>query len=292
MEGIQFLINGLIAGSIYALVAIGFALIYRVTKFFHFAHGAVLTIAAYSTYFFTAILKFPLLGAAIISVVIATFSGGMIDLLVYRPMRARKASSLVLLLASLGVFIVVQNFISLFFGDDPLSIRGGGIEIGVNIVGARIMIAQLRIVVASAILSAITAYALQATRFGKTLRAVANDRELALISGIDTERVIFYTFLLGSALAACAAILIALDSALTPLVSINILFMAIVAMIIGGAGSIIGSLAGGIFLGVVQNLTVWVIGSQWQITITFTILLLFLLFRPYGFLGRPKEARV
>jgi branched-chain amino acid transport system permease protein len=135
-------------------------------------------------------------------------------------------------------------------------------------------------------------YALKLTLYGKAIRAVANDPKLALVSGIDSEKMILYTFLLGSALAGIAALLIAWDSALTPLMGLNALFMGIVAMILGGVGSLPGSLLGGLLLGLLQSLTVWLIGSQWQLPITFTILLLFLLFRPVGLLGQPREARI
>lgn len=196
---------------------------------------------------------------------------------------------MILLLASLGIYIVLQNTISLIFGDDTKSIRSGEVREGLEILGARITPIQIAIICTSIVLVIATAIFLQRTKIGKATRAVANDPELANISGIDSDRVILYTFAIGSALAGIAGILVALDVDMTPTMGMNALMMGVVAMIIGGVGSIPGVALGALLLGFAQNFGVWYISSQWQDAIAFGILLIFLLFRPQGFLGKKVK---
>ena len=191
-----------------------------------------------------------------------------------------------LLLASLGIFTVIQNIISLIFGDDTKTLRSGVIQEGINVFEARITPIQILIILVSLVLFIITALILTKTRMGKAVRAVANDPELAQIAGIDTDRVILYTFAIGSGLAAVAAILISFDIDMVPTMGFNALMMGVVAVIIGGMGSIPGAALGGLLLGLAQHLGVWQISSKWQDAIAFVILLFFLAFRPQGFFGR------
>lgn len=288
----QLFVNGLMAGSIYALVALGFGLIYSTTRFFHFAHGAVYTAGAYLAYSgwllgLSLYISFPLavLGAAIL--------GALLEIGVYRPLRKKSASSLILLLASLGLFIVIQNLISLSFGDDTKTIRSGVVTEGLPLFGARITPIQIAIIVVSALLLALCSVLMKKTKMGKAMRAVANDPELARVVGIEADQVILFTFVLGSALAAVAAILISLDTDMTPMMGFYALLMGVVAVIAGGIGSIPGAALGGLLVGMAQHLGVWKIPTQWQDTIVFLILIFFLLFRPQGFLGRlVKKAAV
>lgn len=285
----QLVVNGLIAGSVYGLIALGFGLIYGTTRFFHFAHGAVFTSGAYLTYLFAAWLGFPLPFSVFLSLVLTSLLGISIEVGIYKPLRKRKATSLVLLIASLGIFIVIQNIISMVFGDGTKTLRTGMIKEGIDIFGARITTIQVTIVLISFTLFVITSMILTKTKTGKTIRAVANDPELATIHGIDTDRVILYTFGFGSALAAVAAILLSFDVDMVPSMGFFALMMGVVAVIIGGVGSIPGAALGGLLLGLAQNLSVWKIHSKWQDAIAFGILLLFLLFRPYGFFGKKVK---
>jgi branched-chain amino acid transport system permease protein len=289
---VQFLANGIIAGSIYAVVALGFSLIYGTTRFFHFAHGAIFTIGAYLAYTFKELLGLPLSTAAIIAIILSAVLGISLELGIYRPLRGRRASNLILLIASLGAFIALQNLISLIFGDNPRSIRGGIVQEGLPILGARITPSQLMIIGVGALMIFVTAAIVKWTKLGKALRAVASDPELALVAGINSNSVILYAFAIGSALAAAAAILVSLDSDMTPTMGMDVLLMGVVAVIVGGAGSILGSALGGLLLGLAQHLGAWPVGSQWQLAIAFAILVGFLLLRPQGIFGRLKEMRV
>src|SRR5258706_275767 len=283
----QLIVNGVVAGAIYSLVALGFALIYQTSRFFHFAHGGVYTSGAYLAYLFIVLLRFPFPVGIVCAVLFASLIGGLIEVGIYRPLRRRSASSSVLLLASLGILIVMQNFISMFFGDDSKSIRNAPITEGVSLLNARITSIQITIVAVSWGLCCLTWAALHFTRGGRIMRAVANDNELSRVVGINSDKTILASFILGSALAAIAAIFIALDTDMVPLMGFHALLMGVVAVIVGGVGSVPGALVGGLFIGLVQHLGVWKLPTQWQDAIIFVMLILLLLLRPQGFAGKP-----
>jgi len=283
---VQFFLNALIAASTYALIAVGFSLIYSTVRFFHFAHGIVFAAGAYLTYLFKIQFDFPFWLAIPISVFLCTILGCLIEFFFYRPLRRQESSSLVFLLASLGIYIVLQNLISLAFGDSSKTFRKGAEDFGIDIIGGSITPVQIYIIGFSLLLIISTALWLRHTNIGKAMRAVANDEVLAKVSGIDSERVILYTFAMGSALAGIAGILVAFDVDMSPTMGMKALMMGVVTVIVGGVGSIRGVAAGALLLGMAQHLGVWKIGTQWQDAIAFVVLLIFLLFRPQGFLGK------
>ena len=290
---IQLIINGIFAASIYALVGVSFFLIYQITRFINFAHAIVFTSGSYFTFLFYSEFGFPLYFAVILSIICTIILGCLIDITIYSQLRKKQATPFVLLLTSLGIYIVLQNFISIVFGDDTKSIRSGVVLEGIEIFGAFITHSQIIIIFTSIFLVILVAIWLQRTKIGKAMRAVANDPELANISGIDSNKVILWTFAVGSALAGVAGFLVALDVDMTPTMGMNALMMGVVAVLIGGIGSIPGVALGALLLGLAQNLGVWKISSQWQNSIAFIILFIFLLFRPQGFLGKKvKKAKI
>jgi branched-chain amino acid transport system permease protein len=282
----QLLLNSIIAGSTYTLIALSFSLIYSTTKFFHFAHGAVYTFCPYFAYLFTVILGMPLFISIPLAIMSSAIVGILIELSIYKPLRRKGTTPLILLLASLGIYIVLQNLISMSFGDDTKTLRSGIVKEGLEIFGARITPIQIAIIIVSMFLLIAVWALLKYTKIGTAMRAVASDPDLAVISGIDSDRVILFTFALGSALAGVAAILVSFDIDMIPTMGMNALMMGVVAVIIGGVGSIPGAALGGFLLAFAQNFGVWKISSQWQDAIAFIILLLFLLYRPYGFFGK------
>jgi branched-chain amino acid transport system permease protein len=289
----QLLINGIISGGIYSLIALGFSIIYQTTRFFHFAHGAVYTFGAYFAYFFFTqlgydrIIAFPL--ACIATIVI----GVVCEAVVYKPMRKHKATDLTLLIASLGLYTLLQNIISLIWGDDTKTMRTGEVMEGHKYLGARITGIQIAIIIVSIVLIVIFAQILIRTKFGKTLRALANDPELAQLSGVNSDRYIIYAFAIGSFLAAVASIMISFDTDMTPTMGFNALVMGVIAVIVGGINSLPGAALGGLFIGLSQNLGIYWLPSKWQDTIVFVILILFLLFKPYGILGKkPQKSHI
>ncbi|MCK5057942.1 MAG: branched-chain amino acid ABC transporter permease [Candidatus Aminicenantes bacterium] len=288
---IQVIFNVFISFSYYLLIAISFSLVYSITRFFHFAHAVVFTGGAYFTFLFKVWLGLPLGLAVVLAIVCSALLGCLMDVGVYRHLRKKQASSMILLLASLGMYIVLQNLISMVFGDDTKTIRSWAVKEGLNVFGARITPVQILIIVTSIVLVVLVALFLKKSKMGKAMRAVANDPELANISGINSNRVILWTFAIGSALAGIAGILVSLDVDMTPTMGMNALMMGVVAMIIGGVGSIPGVALGALLLGFAQHFGVWKISSQWQDAIAFIILFVFLMFKPEGFLGRKKKLK-
>ena len=282
----QIIINIIISFSIFTLAAISFSLIYQTTRFFHFAHAVVFTFGAYFTFLFSQLIGWSLVSAILTAIVAACLIGCMAEWFIYRPLRKRKSSSIVLLLASLGIYIVLQNLISLFFGDETKFIRTWEVREGIEIAGAYVTPVQIVIIATSIAIVILVSGYLMLAKTGKAMRAVASDSELSNLSGIKSDRIILISFAIGSALAGIAGILVALDVDMTPTMGMNMLLMGVVAMIIGGVGSIWGIVLGSLLLATAQNLAVWYISSQWMDATAFAILLLFLLFKPEGFMGK------
>lgn len=286
----QLLVNTLIAASLYAIVGLGFSLIYSSVRFFHFSHAAVFTIGAYSAFVLSAQLRVPLAVALPLSIAVCVLTGVALEVLLYRPLRRRGASSLVLLLASLGVYIVAQNALSLIFGDDSKAIRLGAVQEGHALLGARMTGVQIATFATALYLSAALSILLHRTRLGIQIRAVADDPVLASVSGIATDRTILASFATGSALAGVAGLLTALDVDMSPTMGMNVLMMGVVAAIIGGIGSVSGVAAGAFLLALARHFGVWHVGSQWQDAVAFLVLIVFLLLRPQGIVNRHSAS--
>ena len=250
----QIITNILISFCEFFLIAVSFSIIYQITKFFHFAHAVIFTFGAYFSFLFIQILGWSFYAAIPVAIIAACLVGCMAEWFIYKPLRKKNSSSIILLLASLGIYIVLQNLISLFFGDDTKSIRTWEVREGINILGAYITPVQIVIVICSALLVILVAGYLHLAKTGKAMRAVSSDSELAKLSGIKSERIILISFAIGSALAGIAGILVALDVDMTPTMGMNMLLMGVVAMIIGGVGSIKGIVLGSLLLATAQNL--------------------------------------
>jgi branched-chain amino acid transport system permease protein len=282
----QAIIYGLIAGSVYALIALGFALIFSAARFFNFAHGAVFTAGAYLNYALFVGLRLPFWLSATLSVCLAALLGLGFEFGVFQRIRQRGGNSLILLIASLGLLILSQNLIALAFGNDTRIVRSALVEEGVSFLGARVTGIQAAIALTSLLLVLATAALLRWTKMGTALRAVANDPELATTKGIESQKIIYFTYLLGSALGAVAGIMVSLDVNMNPTMGFEALLYGIVAVIVGGLGSIYGAYLGGLLLGLAQHLGVWYIRSEWKEAIAFAVMILFLLLRPRGIFGK------
>jgi branched-chain amino acid transport system permease protein len=287
----QVVINGLVVGSIYALVALGFSVIYGTVRFFHFAHGAVYAVGAYLAWWAVSQIGVPLLPGILLACLLAGTLGVLIDVLVYRPLRAFKSPNLVFLLASFGIFVFLQNALQLVFGADVKTMRTGSVQEGHHILGGVITDIQIGILIASLSLCFILILFMRMTRLGKAIRAVADDPVAASIVGIHSERIIRTSFFLGSVLAGAAGILVALETNIEPTMGMNAILKGIIAAVIGGIGSIPGALLGGMFIGLAENLGGWGISSGWKDAVAFAVLVVFLLFRPDGIFGRNTGSR-
>lgn len=283
---IQTLINGVASGAGYALFAASFALVYSTTRFFHFAHGAVYGAAAYAAFVVAAYTHLGFVAAFVAGALAAALLGGFMELRIYRPLRARGAGSVTLLLASLGLLIAVQNCLSIAFGDGARGMATSLVREGVDVLGGRVAPIQLATMLVGGLMYLATTAVVRWTRAGRVFRAVVSDEELARIVGIDTARTVLVAFLLGSALAGVAAVLSAYDTGIRPTMGFNALLAGIVAMVIGGLGDVTAAYLGGLTLGLVQQVSAWLLPSQWQDAIAFVILILFLVIRPQGLLGK------
>lgn len=285
----QLILNGIIAGSIYALIAISFTVIYRTVRFFHLAHGVVYTAGAYFTYTFFKQLHINFIISFLLAVGISAILGIAIDRFVYYPLRQQKASDLILLLASFGIFIFIQNLIQLIYGAQIITLRTGPVKEGYHFLGAIITDIQILILVVSIIIMILLWFFVLKTKSGKAMRAVSDDSIGAMVAGINPERTISLSFAIGSALAGVAGILISLETNIEPTMGFNAILKGMIASIVGGIGSIPGAVLGGFFLGLAENLGIWKISSGWKDTIAFVILILFLLLRPGGIMGIKAE---
>jgi branched-chain amino acid transport system permease protein len=295
---LQIILYGIIAGSIYALIALGFTIIYRTVRFFHFAHGVVYACGAYCAY--AVISRWSLavgqearnsafFGCWFLAVIVGIAGAGgagiLIDRIVYRSLRKRKAPNLVFLIASFGVFIFIQNLLQLIFGAQILTIRTGPVKEGHHIFGAVITNIQILILIVSLCLCVALWQFVKRAKLGKAMRAVADDPLAASVVGINPERIILAAFAIGSALAGVAGMLVSLETNIEPTMGMNAILKGIIASIIGGIGSIPGAVFGGLFLGLAENLGIWKISAGWKDCIAFAILIVFLLIRPGGIMN-------
>ncbi len=289
----QVTFNTLVAGAEYALFGLSFALVYRVSRFFHFAHGIVFATGPYAAFFFRTRLGVPFFPACFLGLAAGASLGCAMEVFAYSPLRHKRASPMVLLLASLGIYVFLQNLISLIFGDDTKILGLRSVQEGMGFLGARVTFIRLAIIVISVSVLLILTLALSKTKIGMIMRAVANDPELARIAGVESGRVIIWVFALGSSIAAIVGILVALDTGMTPTMGMAPFMMAVVAVIIGGARSNFGVVLGGLLIGFVQHITIWLLSSLWQSAIVFALLIAFLLLRPQGFLGEyPRSSSI
>jgi branched-subunit amino acid ABC-type transport system permease component len=282
----QFVLNGLVAGAQYSLLAFGFALLFGTSRFFNLSYGGVFAAGAYAMHFLLRTHGCPVVLAAPISLLICGGLAGLLDSAIYRPMRRHRATPLALLLASLACFAVMQNAISIAFGDATLIIGPRGAARSLTWLGARITVYQtLLCATAVAGLLAFAAIA-HFTRFGRYARALADDAELALVRGVPVDRVILTVSVFVGVCYGALGVLAGYDTGLVPLMGFAVMLKAVVASVIGGIDSPFGAAIGGLCLGVFENLLLTVSPSQWQDPAVFLMLALFLLLRPTGLFGR------
>ena len=283
----QLIANSIIAGAIYALIALGFNLIYGATKFFNLTHGVLAAIGGYAMLFFTKTAGLSIGISVILAIALTALIGWVLDRLIYKKLRERKASQMVFLVASLGAFTCLQAFLAILFTSQfqTLSVSSGDIQT-FEIFGGIITYVQA-IILASviAIMIALGIF-LKKSLFGKAVSAISDDEQVAKIVGINTERVIGWVFVIGSAIAGLAGILVGYDTGLEPTMGMSLLLKGVIASIIGGIGNVYGAVLGAFLLGFVENFGIWKISGEWKDAIAFTLLIIFLLARPQGILKR------
>lgn len=282
----QLIANSIIAGAIYTLVALGFNLIFGTVKFFDLGYGALTAVGGYSVFYLFKKLGFDLSLSIIIGILIAGLIGFAISKLVYKKLRARKASNLVILVASLGVFTALQAVIAILFTSQFQTLSNSIGSRTYEIFGAVITQIQVIILLSGLSIMAILGAILKWSFFGKAVKAVADDEEVSKIVGINTEKIIGVVFLIGGMIAGLAGILVGFDTGIQPTMGMSLLLKGVIASIIGGIGNIYGGVLGAFLLGFVENFGIWKISGEWKDAIAFGLLIVFLLWRPQGILKK------
>lgn len=286
---IQLLMNSVIAASIYALVALGFNLIYGTARFFNLAHGSMVLVGAYAVFFFSKQLGAPYPLGIFLGILIAGLIGVALDRGIYAHLRARKASNLVLLVASLGALTAIQAVLAMVFTSQFQTLTPIDWNYRIfSVAGGSITEVQLTALISAFVVYAALWVLLYRTAFGKAVRAISDDREVAQIIGIDTEKIIAWVFFLGSSIAGLAGVLSGLDTGIQPSMGMFLLLGGAIACIIGGIGNITGGLVGALILGLAENFGIWKLSGEWKGAISFALLILFLLWRPQGIMNVKK----
>ena len=287
---LQLLATGLVVGSLYALCALGWGLIYGTTLHFHVAHGAVFSLAAYFAYVGQKLLHLPIAVAVVGAILAAAAAGLLIDLLLYQQLERRGALRTSLFIASLGLLILIENVLAIVFTPDPMRLDIGALD--TSLVIGPVFLTYLHVLTVALAVAGYVAlmWFLKRSRWGQAIRAVSSSPEMARTVGIDLKRVHLLTYAIGSALAAPAGILVAMDVGAEPFRGTRFVLLASVAVIMGGIGSIPGAMLGGLFLGLLENVGIWQLPSEWQSAISFGVFLLFIVLRPRGFFGRRVQS--
>jgi branched-chain amino acid transport system permease protein len=303
---IQLTVDGLTLGSVYALIALGYTLVYGVLKLLNFAHGDVFMVGSFIGFgalqllggpadpavptwaLLTLITLAAMAGCAALGVVIERFA--------YRPLR--DAPRIAPLISALGVSFFLANSMQLLFGANPrnydlFSLSGGSLYLkGLDIGNVRVPLLRIITIVAALALMVALWFLVNRTQVGKAMRATSYDREAAAMMGIDIDRVIVITFVLGSALAGAAGVLFALRVPTQVTIGFVAGLKGFTAAVIGGIGSVPGAMAGGLILGFSEAYIQGYVSTKWSDLFVFCILIAFMIFRPQGLLGRPDIRKV
>lgn len=282
----QLIVNGVVAGSVYALFAVGLTLVYGVFRFINFAHGELIAWGAYLTLLFSGVLPF---GLAVVPALFLTILIGIgQDRYVYRSLRQR--GRITLLIASIGLSYLLRNTLRLIWGSDLASF-GFEARRGISFFGIIVTRTQLTMAAATLVFLAFLYGLLQFTMMGKRLRAVADNMELAEIMGIDMKKVGMTVWTLSALFAGVGGILIGIDTNLEPMMGLTNLLKAFAAVLLGGAGNVWGALLGGLFIGIAENLGVAFFSPGYKDAVSFALIILLLLFRPTGLFGLARGIR-
>jgi len=291
VAALQQLLNGLALGSVYALIALGYTMVYGIIKLINFAHGEMYMLGAYFGFYAITMFKLSLFPAMLVSMVAAAVVGVLLERIAYRPLRNSPRISV--LITAIGASLLFQSTAQLVFGAAfkpfPQAMPFRRIQLGpVFITNRQFLIFGVAVVLMVALHLLVTY-----TKFGKAMRAVARDKEAALLMGINVDRIISITFALGSALAATAGILVGMYyNRIDPYMGTMPGLKAFVAAVLGGIGIVPGAVVGGLLMGVAENLVVTLGSSTLRDAVAFAVLIVVLLVRPNGLLGKKGMEKV
>jgi neutral amino acid transport system permease protein len=280
-------LNGLSLGAIYALGAVGLTLVYGILKLVNFAHGDFLTFGAYMAYLINVTWGMPLVVGVFWAMVATAFLGILFERLLWGPMRAKRAGFLQLILMSIGLAFLLRAIIQWFWSTE-IRVLDVDTTSTVELFGLRIGQTQLIVVIVGVVVLVAVGLMLRLTLLGKRMRALSDDLELAETAGIDTGRVITYTWIFAGALAGLAGVLAAATTDVYPELGFELLLPIFAAVILGGIGDAFGALAAGMIIGVMTEWSTLVIDARWKTAVGFLVLVIALIVRPQGVFGRAK----
>ena len=293
MSFISYLLNGLSLGSVYAIIALGYTMVYGIAKMLNFAHGDILMVGGYAAFIALNSLGLPVPVAVLVSMVVCTLLGITIEKIAYKPLRM--ANSLSVLITAIGVSYLLQNLSQLIFTANPKSFTSFvGIE-PIKLAGGQLTVSgeTLVTIITCLIIVAGLVTFINKTKAGQAMLAVSEDKGAATLMGVDVNGTISLTFAIGSALASIGGILLcSAYPTLTPTTGAMPGIKAFVAAVLGGIGSIPGAFIGGIILGVLENLAKAYISSKLSDAIVFSVLIIVLLVKPTGILGKKIMEKV
>jgi neutral amino acid transport system permease protein len=280
-------LNGLSLGAIYALGAVGLTLVYGILKLVNFAHGDFLTFGAYMAYLVNVTWGAPLVVAVFWAMLMTALLGILFERLLWAPMRAKHAGFLQLILMSIGLAFVLRAVVQWFWGTE-IRILDVNTTDTVDFLGLRIGQTELIVVIVGLVVLVAVGLMLRYTLLGKRMRALSDDLDLAETAGIDTRRVILYTWVFAGTLAGLAGVLAGAITSLYPELGFELLLPIFAAVILGGIGDAFGALAAGVVLGVMTEWSTLLIDARWKTAVGFLVLVVVLVIRPQGIFGRAK----
>lgn len=286
---IQLWINILVLFSLYLLISMAVSISYLPTKYFNLTIAISVTFAAFLSYFFTQQLNLSIWIAAILAVPFSMALGMFFEFCLFQKLRFKGATSLILLVTSLGLYLILQNLLSMLWGDQSREILTEEVKVGHNIFGAYITDVEIYILVVSLIMVTSAQLFLKYSQIGKNIRAVSVNPELAEDFGINPQATIYWAVGIGYFLASIMGILFALKTNVSPTIGFNLALTGIVIMIISGIGSFRALLLGSALLAISQNFIGYYFDNKWMDSVTYILLVLFLIWRPYGFSGRKLK---
>lgn len=294
MSFLTYIINGISLGSVYAIIALGYSMVYGIAKMLNFAHGDVIMVGAFVVYSMTSKMGLNPLLAIVCAMVFCTLLGMAIEKVAYKPLR-NATSSLAVLITAIGVSYFLQNIALIIFGSDPKAFTSVVTMEPIKLVGGELTIsgeAVVTILTCIVIMVGLTLF-INKTKAGQAMLAVSEDKGAAALMGINVNGTIALTFAIGSALAAIAGVLLcSAYPSISPYTGAMPGIKAFVAAVFGGIGSIPGALIGGILLGLIEILSKAYISSQLSDAIVFAVLIVVLLVRPTGILGKQIQEKV
>ena len=281
---VQLAFHTIIAASVYALIASGLSFIYATTRVFHLAHGGVIAFSAYTFWWFAHSFELNIVLSGLVALAVSVALGLAMNEFVYEKLRARKTKGLGYLIATIALLMMMGAVIIALFGAQTYSF---GLQTTLHtFFGAYVSTLQLVMVATAAVVLGALWFLVKFTKFGKAMRATADNEMVAEVLGINTGQVRRLTFAIGSLLGGVAAIFYALEFNLDPNMGVMMAIKGFAAMVIGGPGSMIGAIVGALLLSGVEQASVWFWGSTWRNSMAFVLLFIFLLVKPTGFFGK------